>query len=317
MKKKRRHSWLRVGRSWLLTGFMGLSVSCVHAQGGSVFAYRSDLDTVRKTAFYKIPLFPELVAKCRADLADLRIRDPEGRFIPYVLKEGVVPGDTGADVYVATPDPVFQQKDSSNRHSYITLRYREAYRIDKLTLGVRDPALYKRTVRVYDGEADPIAAAPVAVISIDPNSHSFYIPAVKSRRLVIDIANADNTPLVISRVETAQRTQYLLTYLQAGLSYRLLAGNAQTGPPEYDLKYFVDSLTREPLVLVPGSLQPVSNVAPAAPPPPAGKDLHNPAGGDHPGILLWSIITLVLLLLIYLSVKLAKAIPKKNEQDRL
>ena len=311
MKRKRRYSGL-------MTCLMGLSTFCVHAQEGTVFAYRSNLDTVRKTAAYKIPLSPELVARCsRGDLADLRIRDAEGRFTPYVLKEDEAGKGSGMDEYQDLPDPVIQQKDSSNRHSYITLQYGEAYRIDKLTLDVRRPVLYKRTARVYATEPGP--KAPVISVSIDPGNNVFRIPTVKARRLMIDIANADNPPLVISRVGTAQRMQYLLTYLQEGLSYQLLAGNVQAGPPEYDLKYFVDSLTREPLVLLAGSPQPAGPVA-QAPASVKGEQGSGNAGGDdgrHSGILLWSIITLVLLLLIYLSVKLARATAKKDANNRL
>jgi hypothetical protein len=294
---------------------MGLSAFCVHAQEGALFAYRSNLDTVRKTAFYKIPLSPELVAKSsRGDLADLRIRDAEGRFIPYVLKEDEAGKGSGMGEYQDLPDPVIQQKDSSNRHSYIILQYGEAYRIDKLTLDVRSPVLYKRTARVYATEPDP--AVPVISVSIDPGNNVFRIPTVKTRRLMIDIANADNPSLVISRVGTAQRMQYLLTYLQEGLSYQLLAGNAQAGPPEYDLKYFVDSLSREPLVLLAGSPQPAGSFAPARAPASVGGE-QGAHGGDHSGILLWSIITLVLLLLIYLSVKLARATVRKDANNRL
>ena len=88
------------------------------------------MDTPGETDFYRIVLSPELVARSKTDLSDLRILDAEGRFVPYVLKEGIV--DTGGTVFQAIANPAILQRDSSDRHSYITLTWRETYRIDQL-----------------------------------------------------------------------------------------------------------------------------------------------------------------------------------------
>jgi hypothetical protein len=301
MKKKRRHN------GFLVILYLAFAARSVSAQAPPSFHWRADLDTIRQTAFYKIPLSPELVAKCQPDLADLRIGGPNSLFVPYVLRDAD-PQDSAGSVWQTIPDPVLRQKDSSNRHSYITLQYRESYQIDKLSLDIRAPALYKRIARIYTMD---IGGTPVAIFSIDPGHTSFRIPAVKSSRLIIDIANADNAPLVISRIATAQLGRYMLTYLQTGVTYHILVGNALANPPEYDLKYFVDSLTGTPREILPGPLKTVTATGVVKTRQVATTPATT-AGNDRSGTLLWSVIILVLLLLIYLSVKMVKAIHEKE-----
>ena len=295
MKKKRLFKnsiWIGI---WLLLSGFG-----VDAQ--TTFAWRADLDTVKQAAFYRIALPAELTAKCRQDLGDLRIRDRDDKFIPYVLKsEQPSPG-----AYQDVPDPVIRQKDSSNRHSYITLQYQEAYRVDRVELRIQGPRLYKRHVVLYDN--DKVNGWPVAVADIDPSNTSLMIPAMKTHSLLLDIANADNSPLVISGAVTAQLEQYLLTYLQPGRAYLLLAGNPSMGAPDYDLKYFVDSLTSHPQELSAGPLE-INSLS-------VNKSAE-PVVKDHSGIVLWSIILLVLILLASLSFKLVKATAQKDHHDRL
>jgi hypothetical protein len=382
--------------------------------GPSSFAYGAALDTIKQGGFYKITLQPDLLAKCREDLSDLRIADKEGKFIPYVLKSDlpifttqnfiefpilfsgklkdssseVVIGngsanslsalllvmknisarrtatlsgsddkqkwfvvrehielqEAGSDTadhyvqaitfppsnyrflklilddkgllpvnilkagmytrnftngkYLGVPFPALSQKDSSNKHSYITLQYRDRYRIDKLEFMVKGPALYKRQAWIYDNGKS--GYRQVAAIGLSPAENSFQIPAVRTGSLVLDIANEDNSPLVIQAVRTAQLNQYLLAYLQPGSGYSVLGGDPHAVMPEYDLKYFTDSLTRDPEEIATGPLKPAGPPGKPAP----------PAAADHSGILLWCILGLVLVLLAFLSFKMVKAIPK-------
>src|SRR5882724_5643867 len=246
------------------------------------FAYKAALDTVKQAGFYKITLQPDLLAKCREDLSDLRIADKDGKFMPYVLKsdlplfttrnfiefpilfneklkdsttevviangspnslnalllvmknisarrtatlsgsedrqkwfvirEHIELQEAGSDTadhyvqaisfppsnyrffklilddkgllpvnilkagmytrnftsgkYLGVPFPALSQKDSSNKHSYITLQYRDHYRIDKLELIIQGPALYKRQAWIYDN-GNP-GYRPVKSIELSP-----------------------------------------------------------------------------------------------------------------------------------------------------
>jgi hypothetical protein len=420
MKKKRSFNGAAAARwvslFWaLLLSFRGEAQN-FRGDAQNSFAYQASLDTVPQAAFYRIRLNPELIAKCKKDLSDLRISDQDGNFIPYVLKsdqpvlstdgfrefpilsnqqikdsctEVVIEnkasapldylllvmrnssahrsailsgsddrlkwyairerieleeaGSDTADHYVQSvtfpassyhffkinlndkgllplhilktgiytrsltigkyqdvPDPSIRQKDSSDKHSYITLLYKETYRIDKLDLDIKGPALYKRSARIY--ENDTAGSLLLTGLSLDPLHTSFRIPPVKTSRLLIDISNEDNAPLLIQRATSSQLDQYLMAYLQPGISYRLLAGNDKATAPEYDLKYFVDTVSAGLREIRPGTL-----VAVNSPKQPAAR-----RGKDYAGIMLWPIIGIVLLLLILLSVKMVKSIPEKH-----
>jgi hypothetical protein len=232
------------------------------------------------------------------------ILDDKGLLPLHILKAGIYARSFAIGRYQDVPDPAIRQKDSNDKHSYIELFYKEAYRIDKLDLGIKGPALYKRDLRIYDND---VAGMPLAMKAVlDPLNTSFRIPAVKSSRLLIEISNEDNTPLVIQRAATSQLDQYLLAYLQPGIHYRIVAGNVLAKAPQYDLKYFVDSLTRDVQEVGTGALQTI-----------AGDNGPAFAGKDHSAVLLWSIIGGMLVLLVFLSVKMLTAVTKNDAPDRL
>jgi hypothetical protein len=294
-----------LNRAWLagaaLTGVLLL------ADVGSAAQYRPaatvTVDSVSRAGIYRIVLPPEFVASCRSTLADVRIIDRNGREAPYVLKTD--PEDRFNAGYLAIPDPKIRESDSSNRHSYYMLQYEDRYRIDRLSLVITRPALYKRSAEV--SIVSEQGAAYVATISIDPADSVFRLRSIKAGRLLIDVANQDNAPLVISRVATAQSGIYLLTYLEPGHTYRLMAGDPKAGEPEYDLHYFTDSTQLAPVTIGLGAIERGKVAADLTSPP--GR-----SGGKTGLLLLWSLVVVIVLLLLYVSVKLARAVNKKESE---
>lgn len=109
----------------------------------------------------------------------------------------------------------------------------------------------------------------------------------------------------------------LLTYLRAGMSYDLYAGNAQATTPDYDLKYFTDLQKGTPQELSFQSLQRVDKQEQPITMTPAKTGKETAAGKDHSAILLWSCMLAVLLFLVYFSARMVKAIAKKDAHDRI
>src|SRR5258708_28424257 len=105
MKKRNRYRWSLV----VSMVFLALGSS---AQG--VFTWRAPLDSIVSDGFYQIRLTPEIVAKCRADFADVRILGPDGRFVSYVLKDPFG-SDSAGRARLPIPDAVILQKDSSDK----------------------------------------------------------------------------------------------------------------------------------------------------------------------------------------------------------
>jgi hypothetical protein len=294
-------------RGWLLCGLFLLS-GVVWSQPEPVKRATAMVDSVARTGFYRIVLSPQLVAKCRADLSDLRIYKPDGTTVPYVLRTDLQ--DRLNAGYLALPDPTIRRKDSSNKHSYYRMQYDDSYRIDRLSLMVSGPILYKRDVRIMAG-GDSTDLIPVTSVSIDPHDTAFRLPSVKAQTLVIDVDNGDNPPLAITRVASAQSGIYMLTYLEAisGIDYQLQTGHGEKGPPNYDLHYFTDSLSQHPFDI---GIQPIhlDDLPVVSGLTAGGRDKAN----RKSGFLLWGILSMILFLLLYVSVKLAKSIAQK--QDR-
>jgi hypothetical protein len=126
--------------------------------------------------------------------------------------------------------------------------------------------------------------------------------------------NRDNAPLTISRVATAQSGVYVIAHLERYREYEVTGGDSLAGKPDYDLHYFTDSLREQPMDI---GFKNIYRKALELPVAKAGKAPARVAESNRPTILLWSALVLVLLLLIYLSVKMVKAIAKKESNDRL
>jgi hypothetical protein len=280
------------------------------------FYCRVPLDTPARSDFYRILLSPEIVARSQPDLSDLRILGTDGRFVPYVLKE------TRADAgeYQVVPKPDMLQSDSGKWRTTLSIRWSENYRIDLLSLTIRSPTLYKRDARIFS-RANDGSWTLLTQTSIDPRDTVLHLPGVRTRALKIEIDNADNPPLKTTGVLAKQAALYLLAYLQTGASYALLTGNPKATTPQYDLGYFTDTLKQLPLDIGIGAPRETLTIAggrdaAGGPDAPGARSRENPAG--RAGFFLWSILTTVLLLLIYFSVKMVSAIgTKKTPDDRI
>lgn len=280
-----------------------------------MFTYRANLDTVGADGFYEIVLTPEVVSKCKGDMGDLRILSPDKRFVSYALKDSQEARIPAAAM--AIPNAEMVQKDSNDKHSYITVTFPEAYAIDWIDLVIPSPVFFKRRLRVLAEGTNPGEWASIADADIDPAKKLFRIPTVKTRRLRIDVVNADNAPLEIGEVVCFQTSRYLVAYLRAGFSYQLFAGNPQAATPDYDLKYFTDSLKAAPRALFVHSLQRIGSRDQPEVITPMETGKTATTGKSPQSWLLWCCLLAVLLFLIYFSVRMVKAIAKKDTYDRI
>lgn len=291
-------------------------ITGIHAGAQGMFTWRTTLDSVKADGFYRIALTPELVAKCKAGLGDLRILGPDNQVVSYVLQDSRT-ADSPAKTRITLPGVKMVQKDSSNKHSYITAELPEAYEIDWISLIIRSPVFFKRQLQVLAEGTNSGEWTTVSDTYIDPAEKTFRVPTVKTHRLRIDIANADNAPLTIDAVTCFQTPRYLLTYLRAGSNYQLYTGNAQATTPDYDLKYFTDSLKGTPREISFRPLQRINSQEQLITMTPAKTGKEVTGNKDHSAILLWGSMLAVLLFLVYFSVRMVKAIAKKDAHDRI
>ncbi len=104
------------------------------AQSQNHFAYRAAIDTIKETKFYKINLSPAVVAKCKADLDDIRIFDEDGKQVSYILNNDLPVFKTENFVEF----PIIKTKKESDKQTHVTLENSIDKAIENLLLFVKN-----------------------------------------------------------------------------------------------------------------------------------------------------------------------------------
>lgn len=218
-----------------------------------------------------------------------------------ILQAGVYKDSSSFGKYLTLPLRNFTQKDSADRNSYLRVRFSDPYKIDKIKFKVRKPALYKRSFEVYVNT--PPEYAPVEQGELSSGNNTVLLSA-KTTGLLIKIYNDDNPPLVIDSVIAYQAGEQLVTQLEKGKKYYILTGNNTVGKPEYDLQYFKDSISSILPEISTGSIVDIT-----APDKASGTP-----GFLHSKLMLWVVISMVLLLLLFLTFNMSKEVNKKQQE---
>lgn len=77
-------------KSLAIVALLTIAATASRAQSG--FRYSAAIGKVDSDGFYVIPLNPNLIAKSKADLGDLRIVDLKGKFVRYITASWTPPG---------------------------------------------------------------------------------------------------------------------------------------------------------------------------------------------------------------------------------
>jgi hypothetical protein len=226
-----------------------------------------------------------------------------------ILRAGYYDVQTENGKYMPIPGLSFTKRDSLPlRQSFVHVTLANTARIDKLTLRISAPALYRRQAQLCElieqrgkrGKQTRIFN-PVSTLELSSaGENTVHLSGFRAKDFYIIIDNEDNQPLTISRVEASQLHTYLIAQLEAGKNYHLAFSSPGLSPPNYDLRFFQDK--------IPGNLavldvhQAVRTVAENGPSSPSLFSNRN---------MIWLAIGLVLLLLSYLSFRMVKELGNK------
>ena len=195
--------------------------------------------------------------------------------------------------------PVQLTRADSNKTTYITLKLNDSYQVNKLHLNISAPKYFKRDVWVYQftghdkqllGEAELNSAKATDLLI-----------AAKASYLLIQIDNGDNLPLTVASVDAYQSAESLISYLDGKQTYRLLAGDQSVQAPEYDLKFFADSIRDNTPQISHETVGP-NTAYQAKQPAKAGRDYT---------VFIWVAIVIAAGLLLFLTLKMTKEVNKK------
>ncbi|WP_121808520.1 hypothetical protein [Mucilaginibacter kameinonensis] len=195
--------------------------------------------------------------------------------------------------------PVNVIRADSNKATFIDIKLNDKYQVNKLHFNISAPKYYKRGVAVYQFVNNGKELISETELSSDKDPE--LLIAAKTNHLLIEISNGDNQPLSIGEIKAYQSDEYLISYLEAKQSYQFLAGDSLAQAPEYDLKFFADSIRGNTPVIKHEAV--VKNTGYAAAVKPAGKDYT---------VLIWVAIIVSLGLLLFLTLKMTKEVKKKE-----
>jgi len=159
--------------------------------------------------------------------------------------------------YVEIPSVRFSVSESKdNYESSIDIKLDTIHLINKLEFKVSGPHLYKREAEVllkaeyFDGKIKKgdVLSLPIGTFEIISGQAPLVLVDARGQDLVVRIKNLDDQPLKIEEVRAFQLKQSVTAWLEEGHQYKLAFTN-DLRAPDYDLKYFKDSIPANPPVI--------------------------------------------------------------------
>jgi hypothetical protein len=118
---------------------------------------------------------------------------------------------------------------------------------------------------------------------------------------LLEIENSDNQPLILKSIKAFQLNKYLIARLDSGMQYAVKSGNSALRSPDYDLKYFSDSIS-----VLAGTITPNMMVI---------EQLEDAVSKNFiTKTVLWTVIVLVIGLLAFLSIRMMSEMRKRERE---
>ncbi|MDN3550430.1 DUF3999 family protein [Mucilaginibacter aquaedulcis] len=175
--------------------FCGLMLS---ASAQRNFKYQATLPKVDSTGFYRISLQPALVAKARPDLADIRIIDAKGNFIPYITA-GSLPQKDQKSFVVFTPVDARLATDTGTT---FTVENKTGLALDRLWIRLQNTAVQRKVslsgsddLKQWFAIQEDIPLQEAVQNSEGTYMQSLSFPASNYRYLKLQVNDKNKTPI--------------------------------------------------------------------------------------------------------------------------
>jgi hypothetical protein len=202
--------------------------------------------------------------------------------------------------YKLLPSPQLTVRDSSDKYTYLRLRFKDRYQVNKIRISVSSPRYYQRVVEIYAVNGDEKRIITEAPLSSGQDSSIQFLS--REKELLVKIFNGDNPALKVKAVEVWQLNTYIMAYLEKGQEYNILTGDVKAIAPDYDLRFFTDKAMKVLKDVEHGnlSLNPLFK-----------SSLLSPNKKDS-AYLMWAGIGAALILLLLLTRNMLKEMEKKG-----
>lgn len=191
------------------------------------------------------------------------------------------------------------------KETYIHVKYKSTPYFDKLVFKIDKPLFYYRDAKICLKREDKKGRVHYDVIEyLTLNSNSdltTYFNAFQYPDFYIVIENEDNPPLENVQLEAFQLNRYLIAYLDEGKEYHLEFGNEKlVTPPNYDITHFKNKIGGDIPQLSTGNVSVIEYQV-------KEKIITST-------LWIWSAISLVAILLGYLSFKMITEMETKEKE---
>jgi len=243
----------------------------------------------------RLRLTPEDLAIIRPDLADLRVVDPESRQWAYLLEPGAATATVALDL---------AGQRSVNRHTTYHLQSAvgpiTATRLElELAAPFFDRAFELKT-RATGHDVRQLDRGRLIRHQGDPRPQVLRLPAERFEELELIVEDGDDAPLELTRAEASIPVADLFMAAPAG-AYTLLLGFPDAEAPRYELERVRPTV----LAAAPGRI--ASHPLEESPAFSASARLGSSTGMQQ--ILLWLAIGIAVLVLVVLTLRLARQEP--------
>jgi len=180
--------------------------------------------------------------------------------------------------------------------------------IDRISWSVSGLPFYERTASIKTIEEvndrrgrKRKSEKTISVFQINArHENTHYLPATRTARLFLEIANGDNPPLLLTDVKLYQISRYAVAWLRKDKSYVVNFGKEDMPMPKYDLASFRDSIPTTLPAIAPGTVI-----------------LFDSTESDEPVLFssrwyVWIAIVLVMALLGRMSVKMVREVKERS-----
>lgn len=233
----------------------------------------------------------------------LKIQLNDSKTPVNIEQVGIYNSTKTAPAYEELAGTSFTQADSAGI-TIVTLTLPEANQVNKLHLTIAGTRFYQRNASVYQVINKQLS--PVNDVVVASTGEQDLTITAKAAQLKIYISNGDNPPLQIQSVKAYQQTITLIGYLEKDKHYQLLTGNPTATLPNYDLRFFKDSIQRQPALL---EHEAVTDNPLFTQPGSTSKN-------ELPSWLIWLSIGVAITALSFLSVKMIKEISKNKDKQQ-
>jgi hypothetical protein len=178
----------------------------------------------------RLVLAPEDMARARADLADVRVVDADGRQWPYLIEHGGPSREIPLAIRATPPE--------DGRSRYHLELPTAPLAIDHIRLDLDAPYVHRSFVLSgvdVDGETAELARGEIVKDARRPRPFGLGLRRTRVRGFELSVEDGDDAPLRIERAVASTRLSQVFLVAPAG-GYALLIGQPADVAPRYELE---------------------------------------------------------------------------------